>query len=73
MATLSQSGAPVGRPPSDDDATVREIVAKVGRGVRLSVALVKFSASDKRRLRRKVQRFSDEMISQVGKSLDNEL
>jgi hypothetical protein len=53
--TLSPSGAPIGRPPIDDDALVMAIIEKIRRGVRLSVALRKMTKTDKDRVRRKVR------------------
>jgi hypothetical protein len=45
-----------GRPPKDDDQLVSEIVAKLGRNVRLSTTLAKLGKADKSRVRRKVRK-----------------
>jgi hypothetical protein len=54
-STLSPAGARVGRPPIDDAALVKKIIEKIALGIRLHVALRKFSKVDKDRIRRKVK------------------
>jgi hypothetical protein len=44
-----------GRPPEDDADTVREIVARIALGARLSVMLARYGKADKDRIRRKVK------------------
>jgi len=52
----AEGGVMNGRPPAPDEQIVREIVAKIGRGVPLHVALARFCKVDKDRVRRKVRR-----------------
>jgi hypothetical protein len=66
----SASDAPLGRPPVEDGPVVTKIVEQVERGVRLSVALAKFSKSDKDRIRRKVKRIRVETSSRDSRIVE---
>jgi hypothetical protein len=67
-AARKERAMTVGRPPSNDDRLVADIVMKLGNNVKLSTALAKFCKADKTRLRPKIRKRMETILKALEPS-----